>query len=58
MLLNSKHHIDRREAEIYRHEAEVSMNGLLFNNTSRSPKQKSPIFYHIKRVSFMFFDDL
>ena len=34
MLLNSKLHTDRREAEI-------SMNSLLFNNTSCSPKQES-----------------
>ena len=36
MLLTSKVHIDRREAEI-------NMNCLLFNNTSCSPKQKSTI---------------
>ena len=36
MLLNSKLHTDRREAE-------VNMICLLFKNTSCSPKQKSTI---------------
>ena len=36
MLLNSKLHIDRREAE-------VNMNRFLFNNISCLPKQKSTI---------------
>ena len=36
MLLNSKRHIDRREAE-------VNMICLLLKNTSCSPKQKSTI---------------
>ena len=43
MLLNSKLHIDRREAE-------VSMNCLLFNNTSCSPKQKSTIVLLYKNI--------
>ena len=52
MLLNSKLHIDGREAE-------VSMNCLLFNNTSCSLKQKSTIvllykkIFQLKSVSFM-----
>ena len=42
MLLNSKIHIDRREAE-------VNMNSLLFNNTSCSPKQMSTIILLYKK---------
>ena len=44
MLLNSKLHIDRREAE-------VNMNCLLFNNTSCSQKQKSTIVLLYKDIS-------
>ena len=44
MLLNSKLHIDLREAE-------VSMNCLLFNNTSCSQKQKSTIVLLYKDIS-------
>ena len=43
MFLDSKLHIDRREAE-------VKMNCLLFNNTSRSPKQKSTIVLLYKKI--------
>ena len=48
MLLNSKLHTDRREAE-------VNMNCLLFNNTSCSLKQTSTnvLFYkRLKGLSF------
>ena len=43
MLLNSKLHIDQREAE-------VNKNCLLFNNTSCSPKQKSTIVLLYKKI--------
>ena len=43
MLLNSKLHIDRREAA-------VNMKCLLFNNTSCSPKQKSTIVLLYKKL--------
>ena len=43
MLLVSKLHIDRREAE-------VNINCLLFNNTSCSPKQKSTIVLLYKKI--------
>ena len=43
MLLNSKLHIDRREAE-------VNMNCLLFNKPSCSPKQKSAIVLLYKKI--------
>ena len=43
MLLNSKLHIDRSEAD-------VNMTSLLLNNTSYSPKQKSTIvLFYIKK---------
>ena len=44
MLLNSKLHIDQRDAE-------VNMNCLLFKNTSCSPKQSQRLFHYIKNVS-------
>ena len=44
LLLNSKLHTDRREAE-------ANMNYLLFNNTSCSPKQKSKIVLLYKNIS-------
>ena len=43
MLLNSKLHIDRREAEF-------NVNCLLFSNTSCSPKQKSTIVLLYKKI--------
>ena len=48
MSLNSKLHIDRREAE-------VSMNCLLFNNTSSSLKQTSRIVLFYKRLKGLSF---
>ena len=48
MLLNSKLHIDRREAE-------VNMNCLLFNNTSCSLKQMSTIVLFYKRLKGLSF---
>ena len=44
MLLNSKLHIDRREAEVN------NMNCLQFSNTSCSPKQKSTIVLLYKKI--------
>ena len=48
VLLNSKRHIDRREAE-------VIMNCLLFNNTSCSLKQTSRIVLFYKRLKGLSF---